>query len=412
MKCEIINVGTELLLGDILNTNAQFLSNEISALGFDMYYQTVVGDNFDRLTQQIKISLDRSDVVILTGGLGPTNDDITKEAVADVINQKLILNEEIYLEIKKYFKGREMPVSNKKQAYIPENAHILNNNFGTAPGFVSEVNGKFVAVLPGPPKELIPMFKNELLPYFSKLTNEVITSRFVKIFGVGESLAADMLKDVIDSQDNPTIAPYAKDNESLFRVTAKSSSLEQNNKLIDDMIVKIKTVFGDSLYGFDDDSLEKVVVKELVDKKLTVSFAESCTCGLLVSKIGNVSGASVVLNESYITYANEAKENLLNVKKETLEKFGAVSEETAKEMAIGLYNKTNADVCVSVTGIAGPDGGTDEKPVGLVYIGIYYNNDVNVYKLNLRGNRYKIRDMASCHALNYIRLTIKEDKND
>ena len=412
MKCEIVNVGTELLLGDILNTNAQFLAQEISALGFDMYYQSIVGDNHDRLLSQIKESLSRSDILIVTGGLGPTEDDITKETVAEAINKNLVFDEASYSKMVEYFKNRKMAPSNKKQAYIPEGATILENDFGTAPGFLSEYNNKLIAVLPGPPRELIPMFNNKLKPHLEKMCDSIITSKFVKVFGVGESQAEFELKELIDAQSNPTIAPYAKTNEMAFRVTAKGKSEAENLKMIDNVIQKMYYVLGDAIYGFDNNTLEEIVVKELKEKNYTISFAESCTCGLLASKIGNVSGASDIFNESYVTYANSAKNKLLGVAEDTLEKFGAVSEETATEMSVGLKNKTGADIAVSVTGIAGPTGGTPEKPVGLVYIGITFKNKTKVYKLNLKGERQKIREAVCMHALNYVRLTIKEKDND
>ena len=412
MKCEIINVGTELLLGDILNTNAQFLAQEISALGFDMYYQSIVGDNHNRLLGQIKESLSRSDIIIVTGGLGPTDDDITKETVTEAINKKLVFDDDSYNKMLEYFRNRKMAPSNKKQAYIPEGSLILENDFGTAPGFAAEYNNKLIAVLPGPPRELIPMFNNKLKPYLENKCDSVITSKFVKVFGVGESQAEFELKELIDKQTNPTIAPYAKTNEMAFRITAKGKSETENLKKIDNVIQKMYYVLGDSIYGYDNDTLEEIVINLLKSKNYTISFAESCTCGLLASKIGNVSGASDVFNESYITYANTAKNQLLGVSNDTLEKFGAVSKETAAEMSIGLKNRTDADVAVSVTGIAGPTGGTIEKPVGLVYIGITFNNKTKVYELNLKGDRQKIREAVCMHALNYVRLTIKEKDND
>lgn len=412
MKCEIINVGTELLLGDILNTNAQFLSQEISNLGFDMYYQTIVGDNHERLLTQIRDSINRSDIIIVTGGLGPTEDDITKETVAEVIGKKLVFDENSYKRMVEYFKNRKMAPSNKKQANIPENAIILDNDYGTAPGFISEFNNKIIVVMPGPPRELIPMYNKKVKPYLEKYADCVITSKFVKVFGVGESQAKYELKELIESQSNPTIAPYAKTNEMVFRITSKGKNAEENLENIDNIIKKMYDVLGTSIYGFDDDAMENIVVSLLNKHKLTISFAESCTCGLLASKIGNVPGASSVFNESYVTYANDAKIKLLGVKEKTLQSCGAVSEETAKEMAEGLHKTSGADICVSVTGIAGPDGGTDEKPVGLVYIGINFENITVVHKLNLKGDRQKIRDTVCMYALNYVRLKIKEKYHD
>ena len=412
MKCEIINVGTELLLGDILNTNAQFLSQEISKLGFDMYFQTIIGDNHDRLFKQIKDSITRSDILIITGGLGPTDDDITKETVAEATSQKLVFDEISYENMKDYFKNRKMPPSNKKQAYIPEDATILENEYGTAPGFISKYNEKLIVVMPGPPRELIPMFRNKVKPYLEKYSDCVITSKFVKVFGVGESQAEYDLKELIENQSNPTIAPYAKTNEMVFRVTAKGKTAEENLENIDIIIKKMYDVLGSSIYGFDEDTMENIVVDLLKKHNLTISFAESCTCGLLASKIGNVSGASSVFNESYVTYANEAKMKLLGVKEETLQNYGAVSEQTALEMAEGLHKASNADISVSVTGIAGPEGGSETKPVGLVYVAVNFNKKTSVYKLNLKGERQKVRDTACMYALNYVRLLIKEKYHD
>ncbi len=412
MKCEIINVGTELLLGDILNTNAQFLSQEISNLGFDMYYQSIVGDNHDRLLNQIKESLNRSDIVIVTGGLGPTEDDITKETVAEAIDKKLVYDEKSYNRMTEYFKHRKMPESNKKQVYIPENAIVLDNDYGTAPGFISEHNEKIIIVMPGPPREVIPMFNNKVKPYLEKYSDCVITSKFVKVFGVGESQAEYELRELIDAQTNPTIAPYAKTNEMAFRVTSKGKSINENLENIDIVIKKMYDVLGSSIYGFDDDSMEKTVIDLLKKYNLSISFAESCTCGLLASKIGNVPGASSVFNESYVTYANSSKMKILGVKDTTLQNHGAVSEVTAKEMAEGLHKISGSDISVSITGIAGPDGGTEEKPVGLVYIAVNFDNKTSVYKLNLKGDRQKIRDTVCMYALNYVRLTIKEKYHD
>ena len=414
MNCEIIAVGTEILLGDILNTNAQYLSQEISALGINMFHQCVVGDNEERMFDTIKTAYERADVVIITGGLGPTDDDITKETVAKVLGVELVFHQESYDRLLEFFKHRFMSPTNKKQAYILDGSIVLKNNHGTAPGCLYEKNGKIVVILPGPPHEMKPMFEEFVKPHLMELTGQVIKSKFVRVFGVGESNAAYILKELIDNQTNPTIAPYAKMTESFFRVTAKADSEAEADKLIDETSKNIYDLLGDSIYGENDDTLQSVLVNLLKDNNLKISFAESCTAGLITSKIGEISGASEVLGESYVTYSNEAKNKLLGVNNEILEKFGAVSSQTAIEMAKGVKFQSGADIGVSVTGIAGPTGETAEKPLGLTYIGICYKDIIKSYKFIFKGNRNKNRELAACNALNIARLTIlgKDVTND
>lgn len=414
MNCEIIAVGTEILLGDILNTNAQYLSKELSSLGVNMYYQCVVGDNEQRLYDAIKASYERSDMVILTGGLGPTEDDITKETVAKTLGVNLVFHEDSYNKIVEFFKRRYMSPTNKKQAYVLENSIVLENKNGTAPGCLLEKDGKIVVILPGPPYEMQPMFENCVKPYIARMSDEIIKSKFIRVFGIGESNAAYLIKDIIEKQTNPTVAPYAKQSESLFRITAKAASENEANKLICKMADIITKRLGNAVYGEDDDSLQSVLVDLLKEKGLKISFAESCTAGLISSKIGEVSGASDVLCESYVTYSNDAKHKLLGVSSQTLDKYGAVSMETALEMAEGARKAALADIGISVTGISGPSGGTNEKPVGLTYIGVSYKNTNNAYKYIFNGDRNKNRELAACNALNIARLTIlgKDVEND
>ncbi len=410
MTCEIINVGTELLLGNILNTNAQFLSEQISHLGIDVFFQTIVGDNKSRLSEMIRLALTRCDLLIVTGGLGPTDDDITREVTAESVGLPLVFHQESYDRIVEHFKKRNMAPTNKKQAYIPENAIIMKNNNGTAPGFIIAKNNKHIAVLPGPPSELIPMFKESLVPYLSSLSDEIICSKFVKVFGLGESATEYKIKSLIESQTNPTIAPYAKETETHLRVTAKAKNENEAFYMINETVDKIENILTSGVFGYDNETMEGNLVKLLQEKKLTISFAESCTCGLLASKIGSVPGASEVLKESYITYSNESKNKILGVKKETIDNYTEYSEKTAVEMAEGLYKISGSDVCVSVTGIAGPGGGTPQKPVGTVYIGVYYKGKTFVKELLLRGNRDRIRNNAASHALNLIRLLLKGEE--
>ncbi|MFR3566537.1 MAG: competence/damage-inducible protein A [Paraclostridium sordellii] len=408
MKAEIITVGTEILLGDIVNTNSQFLAKELASLGLDVYYQSTVGDNKSRLMDTLNESLDRSDIIITTGGLGPTNDDITKEVAAKCFNQELVFYDDIWKDIKQYFEkiGVEPTENNKKQAYFPKDCIILNNSNGTAPGAILKKENKMIIVLPGPPKEMIPMFNNELKKHLENLTNYKLISRTLRFFGIGESELEDKLSDIINNQTNPTIAPYAKEGEVTLRITAKSYTRDDADDLIDEVENKIKTVVGKYLYGYGETTLEETVAKLLVEKNLTIAVSESCTGGMVSSTLIDYPGISQVFMEGCVTYSNEAKMSRLGVKKETLDSFGAVSTETAIEMAKGVAMNLKTNVGLSTTGIAGPGGGTTEKPVGLVYIGLYINGKIKVKKFNLAGSREKIRVKATKEALNFLRLEL------
>ncbi|WP_338558151.1 competence/damage-inducible protein A [Paraclostridium sordellii] len=408
MKAEIITVGTEILLGDIVNTNSQFLAKELASLGLDVYYQSTVGDNESRLMDTLNESLDRSDIIITTGGLGPTNDDITKEVAAKCFNQELVFYNDIWKDIKQYFEkiGVEPTENNKKQAYFPKDCIILNNSNGTAPGAILKKENKMIIVLPGPPKEMILMFNNELKKHLENLTDYKLISRTLRFFGIGESELEDKLSDIINNQTNPTIAPYAKEGEVTLRITAKSYTKDDADNLIDEVENKIKTVVGKYLYGYGETTLEETVAKLLVEKNLTIAVSESCTGGMVSSTLIDYPGISQVFMEGCVTYSNEAKMSRLGVKKETLDNFGAVSTETAIEMAKGVAMNLKTNVGLSTTGIAGPGGGTTEKPVGLVYIGLYINGKTKVKKLNLAGSREKIRVKATKEALNFLRLEL------
>ena len=408
MKAEIITVGTEILLGDIVNTNSQFLAKELASLGLDVYYQSTVGDNESRLMDTLNESLDRSDIIITTGGLGPTNDDITKEVAAKCFNQELVFYNDIWKDIKQYFEkiGVEPTENNKKQAYFPKDCIILNNSNGTAPGAILKKENKIIIVLPGPPKEMIPMFNNELKKYLENLTDYKLISRTLRFFGIGESELEDKLSDIINNQTNPTIAPYAKEGEVTLRITAKSYTKDDADNLIDEVENKIKTLVGKYLYGYGETTLEETVAKLLVEKNLTIAVSESCTGGMVSSTLIDYPGISQVFMEGCVTYSNEAKMSRLGVNKETLDSFGAVSTETAIEMAKGVAMNLKTNVGLSTTGIAGPGGGTAEKPVGLVYIGLYINGKTKVKKLNLAGSREKIRVKATKEALNFLRLAL------
>lgn len=405
MKCEIIAVGTEILLGDIVNTNAQYLAKRLSDLGIYCYHQTVVGDNENRLKEAYDLAFKRAELVITTGGLGPTKDDLTKEMSFEFFNKKSVLHEQSMKRIEEHFKktGRIMVDSNKKQAYFPEDCIILQNNNGTAPGCIIEENNKILINLPGPPKEMKPMFEESVVPYLRKYQTEILVSKVLRVIGIGESMAAEMIKDILENQTNPTVAPYAKDGEVTFRITAKAESETEANELIKPIENNIRNVFKENVYGVGDTTIEEVVSKMLVENNITIATAESCTGGMLAAKLIDYPGISSVFLEGAVTYTNEAKMKRLGVEEETLNIHTAVSEETAKEMAYGVARVSGADIGLSTTGIAGPGGGSEDKPVGLVYVGVCINGETKVKKLNLSGNRQQIREKATKSLLDFLR---------
>ena len=411
MTVEFICVGTEILLGNIVNTNAAYLAEKCAGLGLSCYFQTVVGDNEERLTMVLKTAMERSDIVILSGGLGPTEDDLTKEVAAKVCGKQLVLHEPSKKAIKKYFeeKGIEPTDNNWKQAMLPEGCIVMDNHNGTAPGAIMETKEAKVILLPGPPGELCPMFEESVEPYLTKLTSRVICSQIVKVCGVGESRAETMVKDLIDTQTNPTIATYAKTGEVHIRVTAAAEDKKAAMKLIKPVVKELKNRFGNNIYSTEQDvTLEKAVVDLLQANDLTVTCVESCTGGLLSARLINVPGVSDIYKSGVITYSNKSKRRFVGVKKTTLQRYGAVSEQTAEEMAKGAVLLTKADVSVAVTGIAGPDGGTEEKPVGLVYIACNVKGKVTVKKYRFSGNRTKVRESAVSAALVLMRDCILE----
>lgn len=405
MKAEIIAIGTEILLGDIVNTNAQFLAKELAALGIDVYHQSVIGDNEERIIESFEKAFERCDLVITTGGLGPTQDDLTKELGAKYFNKKLVLHEPSLDWIKTYLDMKDEAIveANKKQAYFPEGSIILPNPNGTAPGSIVSENNKILIILPGPPREMKPMFNNHVKKYLEGITGEIIKSKILRLFGIGESLMAQKLNNLIQNSKNPTVAPYAKDNDVTLRITAKGNSEKECDDLINPVDKEIKDALGEYIYGEGETSLENVVSEILCNNKLSVSTAESCTGGMIAASLISYPGISDVFKEGAVTYSNESKMKRLGVSKETLDRYGAVSEETAREMAIGIAREANTDISISTTGIAGPGGGTDEKPVGLVYIGVFIKGKVVVNKFNFTGNRERIRRKTTMNALNILR---------
>lgn len=411
MVVELISVGTEILLGNIVNTNAAFLSEECAKLGLDCFYQTVVGDNADRLSETLKLALSRADIVVLGGGLGPTQDDLTKEIAAKVCGRELFLDEDSKKHIEEYFrkKNTEIPDNNWKQAMIPEGSVILPNPNGTAPGVIIEYGEQRIILLPGPPNELIPMFREQVVSYLHNFLSCTIISKTVKVCGIGESSVEKQIEDLINAQTNPTIATYAKTGEVHMRVTASAESAKAADKLIKPVVRELKNRFGTSIYTTDEDvTLEMAIVDLLKANKLTISTVESCTGGLLAGRIINVAGVSETYKSGFVTYSNEAKRKLVGVKKATLDKYGAVSKQVAEEMAAGTHDVNKADVVISTTGIAGPDGGTEEKPVGLVYISCYVCGKLTTKECHFHGNRAKVRESTVANALILARSCLLE----
>ena len=371
MTCELVFVGTELLLGDILNTNAQYLSKQLAAIGVNVLYQTVVGDNPDRLRRVLETAFSRADLVLTTGGLGPTKDDLTKEVCAAFFGKPLVLHDESLQRMKAYFseKGVEMPQTNEKQAWMPAGCVIFENRNGTAPGCAMEQNGKRLVLLPGPPREMKAMYETGVLPYLRPLTNAVIFSREIRTFGIGESAMAQRVSDLLDSE-NPTVAPYAKEGEAMLRVTAKAATKEAAEQLLQPVIDEILSRLGGVVYGVDVPNLETAVVSLLKEKRMTVATAESCTAGLIAKRLTDVPGASDVFGCGIVSYQNAIKEKLLGVDPAVLAAQTAVCEDVAKQMAAGALRQSGADLAVSITGLAGP--GKDElgRDPGLAYLAL------------------------------------------
>ena len=402
-NAEILCVGTEILIGDIVNTNAAYISEKLALMGISQYYQAVVGDNPERLKKAITGALQRCDLLIMSGGLGPTYDDLTKETAASCMGRRLFLNEEALRRMKVRFemRGRVMTKNNEKQAYIPEGSTVFQNDAGTAPGCAIEdfENGKIVIMLPGPPFELKKMFSEQVIPYLQKFTDRHFISRNVNIFGMGESEVEARLKELMESSTNPTVAPYCGDGEVRLRVTASAKTAEECKLLVAGAIERImRSEVAPYVYGVDTD-LAKAVVSRYAERGKTLAIAESCTGGLISKRVTDVSGSSQILGYGCVTYANEAKVKLLKVKEETLKAYGAVSEQTAAEMANGVRALAGADVGIATTGIAGPGGGTPEKPVGLVYLGVASEKGTRVIRLMLPGDRDRVRILASSNAL-------------
>lgn len=406
MQAEVLSVGTELLLGQTVNTDTTIVAKALSMLGIDLLYAAVVGDNVKRLEKAVHDALERSDILITTGGLGPTGDDLTKETVAAAAGKALALHEPSYKRLMEYFARGGLSENQIKQAMLPEGCTVLQNDNGTAPGCAFQTAaGKLVVMLPGPPSELEPMLQNYAVPYLAQFQSAVIASHSVHVFGRGEAAVAEMIADLTENS-NPTAAPYAKEGEMFVRVTAKAATEAEADALCAPVVEEIRRRVGSFVYSVDVDSLEALVVDALRAAGKTLATAESCTGGLLAKRITDVAGSSDVFEMGCVTYANRVKEKLLGVPHETLEAHGAVSEETARAMAEGIVRASGADIGVGITGIAGPGGGTAEKPVGLVYIALSDGKSTWVAKRQPAGrmkSREWHRHCAASKALDMVR---------
>lgn len=408
VNAEIIAVGTELLLGHTINTDAAHVARAMSDIGVNLLFSCTVGDNPERLRTAVEQALSRSDILITTGGLGPTGDDLTKETVAAAAGKTLVLHEEILRKIEYFFQNRPFACgeNQKKQAWLPEGCTVLNNEVGTAPGCAFETAaGKVVIMLPGPPSELIPMLYHEAVPYLLRREQAAIVSKNIHVFGMGEGQVAELIDDLMQGA-NPTAATYAKDGEMFVRVTARAKTSQEADAMCAPLVEEIRNRIGDCVYSVNIESLEELVVRELTERGMTIATAESCTGGFLAKRLTDVPGASTVIGTGVVTYANAAKEKLLGVPHAVLEAYGAVSSETARAMAEGVRRLAGSDLGVGITGIAGPDGGTKEKGVGLVYLALSDGKQTLVHRIppaiRMR-TRDWIRYTAASHALDMVR---------
>ncbi|WP_110929485.1 competence/damage-inducible protein A [Bacillus massiliglaciei] len=415
MDAEIIAVGSELLLGQIVNTNGQFLSRQFAEMGVNVFYHTVVGDNPDRLKKAIEIAESRANLIVFTGGLGPTKDDLTKETISGHLGKKLLYNQDALTSIVAYFEktGRKMTENNKKQALVLEGSDVLPNDHGMAPGMVLTKSEITYMLLPGPPSEMKPMFLSygfEAL--YDRLENhDRIESKVLRFFGIGESLLETEIEDLLVNQTNPTIAPLAADGEVTLRITAKDVSREKCMELINEAEQKILKRVGEYHYGNEQTSLVKELVKELTARKLTVAAAESLTGGMFQEELTSLPGAGKIFKGGIVSYTNETKAKLLEISEETIAQYGVVSKECAVEMAVNVRRKLNADIGISFTGVAGPDQ-QEGKPVGTVYIGIVYRDGrQQTEQLNLSGSRNQNRKRSVKYGCHYLLKNLQEDQN-
>jgi len=408
---EILSVGTELLLGSIANTDAQMVSQGLSELGLNVYWHTVVGDNPQRVREAVDIARKRADVILTTGGLGPTCDDLTKNALAEAFGKKLVFDEASAERIRGYFAriGRTMTENNLQQAMLPEGCTILQNDWGTAPGCAFEADGVHVVMLPGPPSECRPMFRYRAVPYLRKLSEGVIASHTLKLFGIGESSMEAQLRERMNAMSNPTLAPYAKEGECELRVTAKAATQEEAQVLLKPAVEELKALFGAKVYGVDVSSLEEVVLSRLKEKKLTIGTAESCTGGLIAKRLTDIPGASACFKGGIVSYTNEIKAKVLGVPQELLDQYGAVSARVAQAMAEGARRVLGCDIALSSTGVAGPDPDDRGNEVGTMFVAIAAPDGTYVRPLKLGGRpmRERLRTQTASHTFDLARRCLE-----
>ncbi len=409
MRAEIVSVGTELLLGQIVDTNAAYMAKMLSYMGIAVYRRTTVGDNMERLVDALSAALQQNDLVITIGGLGPTMDDITRDGLAAAFHDTLVQDEEIAENLRRFFaeRGAVMTQSNLRQALVPTHGRALPNPNGTAPGLLFEKDGKIGIALPGPPNEFIPMTDNCVAPYLREKTGNsgTIRSRVLRVIGIGESMAEERVRDLMLSA-NPTVAPYAKVGEVHLRVTARAETPEEAEKMVEERAALVCERLGNAVYAHDDVTLEQAVAALLKQKQRTVAVVESCTGGMLAQRITDVPGSSALFLGGIVAYSNQAKTDFADVPAALLQEHGAVSRETAAAMAQGARLRFSADYGIGITGIAGPDGGTAEKPVGLVYIALADSSSCRVEKGLFTGSRSVVRTRSVLTALNMIRQSL------
>lgn len=413
MKAAILSVGTELLFGEITNTNSVYLSQQLNLLGCDVLYHFSVGDNPDRLKEMIQTAFKDCDLIITSGGLGPTQDDLTKEVACETLHDELVLDEPTMKALQDSFKRmkKDMTENNKKQAYVPSRATVFDNDAGSAPGFALEENGHTIICLPGPPREMTRLYERKVKPYLESKIDGKIYCRMIRTIGIGESQLETELLDLIDKQTDPTLATYAKEGECCLRIASKRDTLEEAEKAVNEMLETVKERIGQYIYSCDDEDMVEVVGKLLMDNNITISCAESCTGGLFAQTLIDIPGISAVFDRGFVTYSNQAKMDELGVKSETLDKYGAVSSQTAIEMALGVQKASGSRLCISVTGIAGPDGGSEEKPVGLSYVGVVFDDKQICEEIQTRNvNRKWNRNTTSLSMLNIVRKLILNQK--
>lgn len=400
----ILSVGDEITSGDVINSNASHIASQLSLLGIHTKFQLAVQDDANAIFNALDFLFTSCDLVLTTGGLGPTPDDLTKESVCKYFNKPLEVHEESLKKLEAFFTkmNYQMKEGNKKQAYFPKDAVILKNPKGTAPGCILKNGEKTAILMPGPPREMKAMFEEEVLPYLQKLTNQFILSKTLRLYMIGEGEMAEQIKELIDPLGNPSLAPYFTGHDNTLKITARSQNKKEAQKMLSLMEEKVYQKLSPYIYAEGKTNLEEQIYKLLKEKNLTLSLAESCTAGLIASRLVNVSGISKYFHQSYITYSNQSKMEILGVKEETLSKYGAVSEQTVKEMALNVAKKSNSDLAIAVSGIAGPGGGSDEKPVGLVYTALYIKGELKVKKSNFGGDRNWNRQRAALNALAWL----------